>query len=112
MKTMSEIIKANRAVGQHWFARETVEHRQSKTTEHVYDAGDAGTVFVISEAYMTARRYRPCLARPDGRIVSLMDLDTGALEIEAGRDLAVIAARLLKAGASTVVVYDRLRQQS
>lgn len=110
MRTMQQIIEANKRAGHYFFAASTMDAWQSKTTDSVYNAGSAGTVFVISEQIDNLpRRYRPCLSRPDGIIDPLMMILEAALTIEDGRRLAEIAARLLRAGASLVIVEDRLR---
>lgn len=110
MRTMKEIIKANKDAGQYFFAPSAMAAWKSNTTDLVYDGGDAGTVFVISEQIDDLpRRYRPCLSRPDGVVDPLMMILESALTMDHGRRLAEKAASMLIAGAGHVAIEDRLR---
>lgn len=110
MRTMKEIVEANKNAGKRFFVESVQAIVAGVYTDHVYDGGEAGTVFVqSSQIDGHPRHYTPYLSCPDGRVRPLMMSLESALSMDDGRRLAEIAARLLRAGASLVIVEDRLR---
>jgi hypothetical protein len=99
-RTISEIVKANQAIGHYYFSADTMGFFNSKINEETYDAGSAGTVFVVSDKFDDEgpRRYVPRLAHPSGSIDSLMNPSDAPTSRKLGHGRAISAARLLAAG--------------
>lgn len=99
-RSIEQIKKANRDIGHYYFSADTMGFFDSKVNEETYDAGAAGTVFVVSDRFDREgqRRYVPRLAHPDGSIDSIMDPPTAPTLRELGHGRAITAARLLAAG--------------
>lgn len=96
-----EIIRANQNLGHHFFSPSTMRWFKSRVTTHTYDAGDAGTVLLISNRRDgDPRSYVPVLSQPDGRIESLADYDHGMPTLGRGQTLCRRVARLFAAGTS------------
>lgn len=113
-RTMARIVMANRAHGHHWFDAEVMAHWGTRLTEITVDAGEAGTVFLVSDESSehdgTGKHFRPCLSKPDGSVGELMWIYSGPADMIEGARLCDVAVRLLRAGMDRRGVRARLAE--